>query len=402
MTTAAITPTARRPPLITRALLLLFAANIGSATSFYLLLSVVPRYAPAANPNTAGMLTAALMLATVVGELAVPRLTATFGHRRVLAIGLLLLGAPALLLTVPNTAVVITVCLIRGLGFAITVVIGGALSATLIPAERRGEGLGISGIVAGIPAVIALPAGLAIAAHLGPDTVYIAAAVAALAAIAAVPGLPARRHEQHGNTAHQETGMISALRTTALRRPAMIFAVTAMAAGITVTFLPLATGHGSASIAAIALFAQSSATTLARWMAGRHGDRHGPATQLIPGLATTAAGMLLLAIGNSPALIIGGALLFGIGFGIAQNATLTLMFARVPATGYGAASALWNLGYDGGMGVGAAGFGVVAAHTSLHTAFALTAAAVLVFVVPARRDRAAQPALSVELQSVLK
>jgi MFS family permease len=391
--TTAIAPTARRPPLLTRALLLLFAANIGSATSFYLLLSVVPRYAPAANTNTAGMLTAALMLATVIGELAVPRLTATFGHRRVLTIGLLLLGAPALLLTISNTAVVIAVCLIRGLGFAITVVIGGALSATLIPAERRGEGLGISGIVAGIPAVIALPAGLALAAHLGPNTVYLAGAIAALAAIAVIPGLP----NHHAGTVHTETGMLSALRTTALRRPAMVFAVTAMAAGITVTFLPLATG-ASASIAAIALLAQSSAMSLARWIAGRHGDRHGPATQLIPALATTAAGIALLATGNNPTLIIGGALLFGIGFGIAQNATLTLMFARVPTTGYGAASALWNLGYDGGMGVGAAGFGLVAAHTGLHTAFALTAVAVLVFVVPARRDRAP----GVELQLSLK
>jgi MFS family permease len=394
--TTDITPTARRPPLITPALLLLFAANIGSATSFYLLLSVVPRYA--AGTNLAGILTATLMLATVIGELAVPRLTATFGHRRVLTIGLLLLGAPALLLTIPNTAVVIAVCLIRGLGFAITVVIGGALSATLIPAERRGEGLGISGIVAGIPAVIALPAGLALAAHLGPNPVYIAGAIAALAAIAAVPGLP----NQHSGTVHTETGMLSALRTTALRRPAMVFAVTAMAAGITVTFLPLATGHTGAATAAIALLAQSSAMSLARWIAGRHGDRHGPATQLIPALATTAAGIALLAIGNSPTLIIGGALLFGIGFGIAQNATLTLMFARVPTTGYGAASALWNLGYDGGMGVGAAGFGIVAAHTGLHTAFALTALAVVAFVVPARRDRVAQPVQSAELQLSLK
>jgi hypothetical protein len=35
-------------------------------------------------------------------------------------------------------------------------------------------------------------------------------------------------------------------------------------------------------------------------------------------------------------------------------------------------SALWNLAYDGGMGLGGAGFGLVAAMTGYPWAFALT------------------------------
>jgi hypothetical protein len=36
------------------------------------------------------------------------------------------------------------------------------------------------------------------------------------------------------------------------------------------------------------------------------------------------------------------------GFGITQNATFALMMDRAPASGYGTASALWNLAYDAG------------------------------------------------------
>ena len=36
---------------------------------------------------------------------------------------------------------------------------GGAVTALLIPADRRGEGLARVGIVGGVPAVLALPAG---------------------------------------------------------------------------------------------------------------------------------------------------------------------------------------------------------------------------------------------------
>jgi hypothetical protein len=49
------------------------------------------------------------------------------------------------------------------------------------------------------------------------------------------------------------------------------------------------------------------------------------------------------------------------------------MYDRVAEAAYGAVSAMWNLAYDGGMGLGAAGFGVLASHTGYPGAFALTA-----------------------------
>jgi predicted MFS family arabinose efflux permease len=60
------------------------------------------------------------------------------------------------------------------------------------------------------------------------------------------------------------------------------------------------------------------------------------------------------------------------------------MYDRVPESGYSAVSALWNLAYDGGMGLGAAAFGVLVVHTGYPAAFALTAA-VLPAVLPVLR-----------------
>ena len=75
-----------------------------------------------------------------------------------------------------------------------------------------------------------------------------------------------------------------------------------------------------------------------------------------------------------PVAVIAGAAVFGAGFGVTQNASLALMYDRVPKSGYSAVSALWNLAYDGGMGLGAAAFGVLVVHTGYPAAFALTAA----------------------------
>jgi MFS family permease len=181
---------------------------------------------------------------------------------------------------------------------------------------------------------------------------------------------------------------VAALRTAALLRPAVVFAAITIAAGIIVTFVPLAV-TGSASVAVLALFAQSAAATLSRCLAGWYGDRHGSARLLIPGLVSASLGMLLLALTAVPAVLIAGSLIFGLGFGVAQNASLSLMYERVPASGYDAVSALWNLSYDAGMGLGAVGFGLVAGLTGYPVAFAAVAAAMLIALFPARRDRVA-------------
>jgi hypothetical protein len=52
---------------------------------------------------------------------------------------------------------------------------------------------------------------------------------------------------------------------------------------------------------------------------------------------------------------------------------------------------LWNLAYDGGLGLGAVGFGALATGTGYPTAFAFTGVLVLAALAPARLDRSARP-----------
>jgi MFS family permease len=161
-----------------------------------------------------------------------------------------------------------------------------------------------------------------------------------------------------------------------------------VSAGVVVAFLPLAVGV-SGNIAAAGLFVQAVTSTVGRWLAGRHGDRHGHARLLIPGLVLASAGMTVMIWVANPAAVIVGMCLFGAGFGISQNATFALMIDRVPASGYGMASALWNLAYDAGYGAGPAALGVLLVHTGYPAVFALTAVLMLAALVPAWRDRSA-------------
>ena len=394
MTTTALIPdapslvTPRRVPLITRSLLLRFVSIFGASASFYLPLSVVPMYAKSSGSNAgAGLSTGVLLLATVAVELVTPRLVARTGYRLALAAGLFFLGVPALaLLASSSLPVILTVNVVRGAGFAVVTVAGGALTTSMIPQERRGEGLALTGVVSGVPALLSLPLGGWAATRWGVGPVFVATAAAALLALATVPGLPDHR-TSGGEAGH---GVLSMLRSPSKTRPAALFAASTMAAGVLVTFLPLATPGGSAAVAAAALFAQPAASTLSRLAAGRIGDRHGHARLLGPGVLLSAAGMAAIAATGSPSLVIGGAAVFGAGFGLLQNATLALMYSRTDRTGYSAVSAIWNAAYDAGMGAGAIGMGLITGHVGYPATFLLTAVLVLPALMPARRERRLQ------------
>ena len=103
------------------------------------------------------------------------------------------------------------------------------------------------------------------------------------------------------------------------------------------------------------------------------------------GALLAAVGVLAFSATHHPVALIGGAATFGLGFGMAQNASISVMFREVEASGYDTASAVWNIGYDAGMGLGATGFGLLAAHTGFPVGFALTAALIPLSLVLLRR-----------------
>ncbi|WP_433162290.1 MFS transporter [Kribbella sp. CA-247076] len=384
MTTICELPTVHvpsTPRLLSGSFGRLLVTVFGSSLSMYLLTSVVPLYLAASGSGGigAGLSTGAMMLSAVGVELVVPRMIARWGYQVVLGLGLVLLGAPSLvLLATASLPVVLLICVVRGAGLAILVVGAVALIAEVIPAHRRGEAFGVYGVVVGLPAAIGLPLGVYLTTVIGFDALFVLAAVASLAGLLALRGLP-----KHASVDDQHVKVLGGLRGSGLLMPTFVFAAVTVAAGISVTFLPLAVAEDKHSVVATALLLQSVAAPAARWLAGRFGDRIGPARLLAPALVLAAVGAgALVLIGSVVAIVVGSAL-FGIGFGAAQNLTLSLMYNRVPKSRYGQVSALWNLAYDGGWGIGAIVFGAIVAGTGYSMAFGLTALVVAVAIVPA-------------------
>jgi len=369
----------RGPRLVGVPLALTFLAEFASLTSFLLLVSVMPMLAAAggASSAAAGLVTGTLLGGTVVAEAAAAFVIRRFGYRVALAAGALLLGAPTLaLLPREPLAVMVAVSFVRGLGFGLCGVAAGALTALLLPPERRGEGLGLLGIVSGVPAIVALPAGVWLAGHHQATVAVAVAAVAGLTPLAALRWLP-------GGRPGCQPGDGQAAGGRGVFRLALVFAVCTVAAGVIDSFLPLAREVPS-GIASAALLVQAITATISRWQAGRHGDRYGHARLLVPALVGSAAGLAVMIWLASPTAVLAGMALFGAGFGVVENSTFALLIERLPEA---KASALWNLAYDAGYGVGPVMFGLVSGHTGYPLGFALTGVGVLAALPAALRER---------------
>ena len=300
------TKSPHRSRLVGLPLGLTFMAEFASLAGFLLLVSVMPMLADAAGAGSAaaGLITGALLGGTVIAEAAAAFAIRRFGYRVVLAAGALLLGAPTLaLLPREPLAIMVAVSLVRGLGFGLCGVAAGALTALLLPPERRGEGLGLLGIVSGVPAIVALPAGVWLAGH------HQATAAVAVAAIMGLMPLAALRWLPGGRPGSRPGGGPAASGRGALRL-ALVFAACTVAAGVVDSFLPLARGVPN-GVASTALLVQAITATLSRWQAGRHGDRLGHARLLVPAVIASALGMGVLIWLASPAAMLAGLALFG-------------------------------------------------------------------------------------------
>ena len=362
-----------RAALLSRPVVVLVLTAFSVFLGFQLLLSVVPLYTERAGGGSsgAGLATGAFMFSTVLTQIQMPRLLRWLGYGWVLAAGLLFLGVPAFFYVFTESVeAIIVVTLLRGVGFGIVTVVFVALIVKLVPAGRTGEALGLLGIAITVPNIFCNPLGLWLVDRFGFGVVFVAGGLAPLLGLTAIPIIQ-RSALSAQSVVESGAGIFAALKRGPLLRISLIFTATTMAAGVMLTFLPLA-APGSGLFSAVGgLLIFGSTTTVARWWAGRFGDRRDPHLLLIPGLLACAMGMIGLPLGG-PVLLFGAAL-FGTGFGLLQNATLILTMKRVSKNEQALGSTLWNVAFDAGTGLGAFLFGFIIPLTGFFWAFTLSA-----------------------------
>lgn len=333
------------------------AVNFGAMVSFYLLFPVAPLLVVRLGGNgaQAGFATGIIMLTTLVAEYSSTFLQRRFCGRTLLGVALLLLGAPSALLGfAASPAAVLGISGLRGLGLGLLLVVSATMIAESLPPEKRSAGLSLYGVIAGLPAILVLPIGPWLLGSLGP---YATALIGGSAAALGAPGLLAKGGSKNSN---RDVSLAKMLRGSDILRPTFALLCVAAATGISTSLLPLVHSWATPATIALGLFVHSIGAVLARGLSGRVIAAAAQTRTLQAGIALTVFGLLALAVAMNGLVLVVAMGLLGSGFGLVQNPTFVLLLWCAGDGTQGEVSALWNLAYDAGLGLGAVLFGIVA------------------------------------------
>lgn len=376
------------------------------------LLPVVPLWVVVRGGSDAagaGLVNFVLLAATVATQFAVPALIRRFGWAVVLAAGLVLLGAPALLLgATADLGPVLALSVVRGVGFGILTVAASAATVLLVEPARRGAAVGAYSLALALPNVLLMPTGSWAAEALGFWSVFLVGGLPLVGVPAAfvlarhlpersthapgsaeevvappsspeVPTAPSTREVPTAPAAAPAASEPARLTTyLSLLAPTAILLSVTLAGGAIITFAPQMVAVPWLSAAG--LFALGLTSTLARWRVGGLADRIGMGRLMWPFavlIVVSLAGLAWLVhepVGASQAVLwvlACGAV--GVSYGALQNLTMLQAFAAAGPRRIGAASAVWNAGYDTGTALGALVVGALAVVLGFGWGMAFTA-----------------------------
>src|ERR671917_2038918 len=180
------------------------------------LLATAPLWAVNGGSTAAGsgFVNGALLAATVLAQLAVPRALARWGTGRVLVTGLLLLGVPGPgYLLSDGLGWVVGLSVVRGVGFGILTVIGSAVAAHLVPAGRRGAAIGVYGLAVAVPNLLLLPGSVPVVDRWGFAPVFWAATLPVLGVPSALRLARVLRASGHDRPVRTDEGFLVTLPT---------------------------------------------------------------------------------------------------------------------------------------------------------------------------------------------
>lgn len=352
----------KRKPLWTKAFLITSLSNLLLFFSFQMLIPTIPTHVSQLGGNDiqVGLVIGIFTISSLLTRPFAGRALDLFGRKHVLLVGLAIC---ALTIAGYSYMAVVTLILaarfVHGIGWGMSTTSLGTVIADIIPAERRGEGMGYYGLSNTFAMALAPLTGLWLMQTYGFLRVLLISTLLALLSLFSSLFITYTKPMPVEKSAQRPKLMDRLWERTAML-PSVLLLCTAICYGGIVTFITLF-GH-EAGISNVGWFflCNASMVLIVRPITGMLFDRKGPEWVLLPGALFTLAGLLLLSYAHSEASLAVAAICYGIGFGSLQPALQAWTIARAAPNRRGAANGTFFSANDLGIGLGAMVLGALA------------------------------------------
>lgn len=373
--------TTPQQPLWTKDFLLIFTANLLVFISFYCLLPTLPLFVTdylGSDVSAVGYIFGFFALAAVFARPLAGFAVDTTGRKVVLFISLLLLAAAIAIYNIATTVLVLFIIrMFHGLCWGFATTAAGTVATDIVPAARRGEGIGYYGL-SNTFAMAAGPAlGLVIVSHTSFTVLFTGSSLLAAAALVCVLAITFKETAAAHTQQPVEIRLTTLFETRVLLYAVITFFIAILYSSI-ISFVTLLGKELAIANPGSYFLAYASTLILSRPYAGKALDSSGPKTIMAIGFAALALSFLLLFFASSYVGFILSGLCLGIGFGIVQPTTLALAINRVEPLRRGAANGTIFTAFDLGVGLGSILLGLLSEYAGLATMYLVCALLVII------------------------
>ncbi len=375
-----------------RSLLFLFLSGLCFWSSITSLLPTVPVYLEflGATKQQIGLVMGAFALGLLPSRFGLGPLADVKGRKLVLYIGTFVAAtAPIGYLLLNSVPLMAVIRGFHGISIAAFTIGYTAIVADIAPIDRRGTVIGYMSLVSAIGMAIGPALGSFLEAATGYNTLFLVSAAFGTLAFLGISQVwePSRPQptSQVKTRKQRWTGIVKyfqLLGQPSLRTPAFVMLMVGLIFGTLVTFLPLfIKASGLELNAGLFYSAAAIASFCIRAVVGRASDRFGRGVFITAGLTCYLLSMLMLWMSHSSVTLLLAAILEGMAAGIVIPMMVTLITDRCSPQERGRYFSLCIGGFDVGIALAGAMFGLIAEEVGYRNLFMIDAALAVIALV---------------------
>lgn len=366
-----------KEPIWTKDFIIVSIINFIAILIFFLLMVTISSYAVdtyQVSTSIAGLVSSIFIIGSLIGRIGAGRLISNIGPQKMLLIGLIVFFVSTTLYLMEwGVVYLLIIRLLQGIAVGTVGTATGTIVAMILPASRKGEGIGYFSLSAILATAIGPFVGMfMLKLENGFDVIFYMNTALSLILLVAYffvkISLP-QPNKKNGN----QTEMLSFLEKF-IEPKALPISFIALLIGFAysgvMTFITFYAREINLVEAASYFFlAYAGVVVISRPFTGKLMDVRGPNIIVYPCLVVFAIGMLLFSQASAGWMLLFAAVLIGFGYGNFNSIAQTIAVKVTEPHRFGLATSTYFILYDLGLGVGPFILGMIEPYTTYRTIF---------------------------------